>query len=136
MALSSQGKSTMPPALWPSKAKRQGIRAIVAYTARFLQIRGFWPRRKELTEFMRTETYAVSWYIDEDIKLGLMEWQGRIPRRELMITERGWKYLGLQPFMPRTRRPNQARVIRDRMTAKVVREVLTELAAERNENNG
>jgi len=122
----------MPPALWPSKAKRQGIRAILAYTARFLQTRGYWPRRKELTAFMRTETYAVSWYIDEDIKLGLVEWKGRIPRRELMITERGWKALGMQPFMPRARRVNPQKAARDRMTAKVIYEVLTDLAAERN----
>ena len=81
---------------------------------------------------MRTETYAVSWYIDEDIKLGLVEWKGRIPRRELMITERGWKALGMQPFMPRARRVNPQKAARDRMTAKVIYEVLTDLAAERN----
>jgi hypothetical protein len=131
--VSTGGKSNLVPVLWPDKARKHGMGVILRGTAEFIKRRGWHPNTQELASFLLTTSYAVQWFADENRIAGLMERYGdrtggnKALNREHRLTARGWAAVGMEPIGPRRRRPSK--LMRDRIAAKVVSDVVKALKA-------
>ena len=127
--MSESRKSNLPPALWPNKVKYQGTQATLRGPLRFLLRYGYWPRLAELSRFLGSTKSSVYWYVDENVKSGLLEMHGSRSKREIRCSPRGFAALSQKPVAPFKSRRRVGKSEREAIKAKVVAEVIREMKA-------
>lgn len=123
-AHTSRGKSTMPPHIWPHRARKEGMRVLLRAVAEHCRRRGYWPTRGELARFLHTKHYAVQWYTDELFAVGMLERCGRRWYNECRPTDAGWCALGIEPIVPWTRRSKPSE--KQKIVARIYRDLIKE----------
>ncbi len=116
--------------LFPEAVRNEDKLTLLSGLMRYLRRYGYWPKRSELRDTLRSERAATTYLLQEltDAKLvELLPWRSGHARYQL--TSRGWQLIGVAPIEP-WRRPPSKMLVRRIAIAAAERLRRSELRAE------
>lgn len=119
----------MIPSLYPAKTRMADMERLLRALALFINEFGFWPRNRDLSDYMRALHRSVNWYLEECRLAGYVErLNPKFGHDRHALTEAGWELLRVRPIEPWQKPPNTG--YRRRELTRRVAQALADATAE------